>query len=136
MRCFTCGKVVGNKWEQYINLLSADYSEMDALNALGLRRYCCRRMLLSHVDLIEKLLNYNSQRTNTPLLTLHHRITATYWSAVHAFALCPSLTLTPPLLSLFPRRRHGKEDHHLSARRHAPGPSVCLLRSLGVTLRC
>jgi len=30
----------------------------DALDALGLKRYCCRRMLLGHVDLIEKLLNY------------------------------------------------------------------------------
>ena len=27
----------------------------DALDALELRRYCCRRMILTHVDLIEKL---------------------------------------------------------------------------------
>ncbi|KAG8125671.1 hypothetical protein E2320_020753 [Naja naja] len=33
-------------------------SACDALDALGLKRYCCRRMLLAHVDLIEKLLNY------------------------------------------------------------------------------
>ena len=30
----------------------------DAMDKLGLRRYCCRRMLLSHVNLIDKLLNY------------------------------------------------------------------------------
>ncbi|XP_078671362.1 DNA-directed RNA polymerases I, II, and III subunit RPABC5 isoform X2 [Branchiostoma floridae x Branchiostoma belcheri] len=58
IRCFTCGKVIGNKWEWYLGLLQADYTEGDALDALGLKRYCCRRMLLSHVDLIEKLLNY------------------------------------------------------------------------------
>ncbi|KAH9284433.1 DNA-directed RNA polymerases I, II, and III subunit RPABC5 [Echinococcus granulosus] len=58
IRCFTCGKVVGDKWESYIVLLQAEYAEGDALDTLGLRRYCCRRMILSHVDLIEKLLNY------------------------------------------------------------------------------
>uniref|UniRef100_G1L319 DNA-directed RNA polymerases I, II, and III subunit RPABC5 n=1 Tax=Ailuropoda melanoleuca TaxID=9646 RepID=G1L319_AILME len=38
--------------------VGAGQSTMDALDALGLKRYCCRRMLLAHVDLIEKLLNY------------------------------------------------------------------------------
>merc|ERR1712159_865257 len=60
VRCFTCGKVIGNKWDTYLDLLQADYSERDALDALGLSRYCCRRKVMCHVDLIEKLLRYNT----------------------------------------------------------------------------
>lgn len=32
--------------------------ESDAMDQLGCKRYCCRRMLMTHVDLIEKLLRY------------------------------------------------------------------------------
>jgi len=57
VRCFTCGKVIGDKWEPYLQLLR-EKTEAEALDALGLKRYCCRRMLLTHVDLIEKSLRY------------------------------------------------------------------------------
>lgn len=56
VRCFTCGKVVGDKYERYLALLREHSAEGAALDALGLSRYCCRRMLLTHVDLVEKLL--------------------------------------------------------------------------------
>ena len=42
--------------------------EGDALDALGLKRYCCRRMILTHVDLIENLLNLK-----IPILYSHLR---------------------------------------------------------------
>ncbi|KAI9012795.1 putative DNA-directed RNA polymerase II chain RPB10 [Gaertneriomyces semiglobifer] len=58
VRCFSCGKVVGDKWEKYLELLQQDYTEGEALTELGLKRYCCRRMVLTHVDLIEKLLHF------------------------------------------------------------------------------
>lgn len=41
------------------NTHTAPRPHSDALNALQLKRYCCRRMVLTHVDLIEKLLQYN-----------------------------------------------------------------------------
>lgn len=61
VRCFTCGKVIGNKFDKYLKLLESDVVVAQALDELGLKRYCCRRMLISHVDLIERLLEYNSK---------------------------------------------------------------------------
>lgn len=76
IRCYTCGKVMGHLWEPYLAAVQELYNEESdnlsmenvvvgkgskktgeahALDKLGVKRYCCRRMLLSHVDLCEKI---------------------------------------------------------------------------------
>jgi len=68
VRCFTCGKVLGDKWNYYCKEVEKKQEQESVLNvnsktmqkttegkvldALGLKRYCCRRMMISHVDLI------------------------------------------------------------------------------------
>ncbi len=47
VRCFSCGKVIGSKWEPYHDMITRGISEKEALNNLGLKRYCCKRMLLT-----------------------------------------------------------------------------------------
>ncbi len=66
IRCFTCNKVIGNKYDKYEQSLKEGKTEKEALDALCLRRYCCRRMILTHVNLIDKLLDYETlERTLT-----------------------------------------------------------------------
>ena len=70
VRCFTCGKILGDKHVFYKKELEKSKTKEDtiinvnakniqqtpegkALDKLGLKRYCCRRIMLSHIDLIE-----------------------------------------------------------------------------------
>lgn len=53
-------QVIGNKYETYTKLLMDDVDPGKAMDELGLKRYCCRRMILTHVDLIDKLLAYHT----------------------------------------------------------------------------
>lgn len=75
IRCFTCGKVLGHLWNDYIKEVRDEYEkkninfsqkyivkdlddtsvECKTLDKFGLHKYCCRRMMLSHVDLCDKL---------------------------------------------------------------------------------
>ncbi|KAI0405795.1 8 kDa subunit-domain-containing protein [Xylaria palmicola] len=70
IRCFSCGKVTGDLWERYLKLIDEGITDGDAMDQLGLKRYCCRRMIMTHVDLIEKLLKYTPDGRNEKKLQL------------------------------------------------------------------
>lgn len=59
VRCFTCGKVIADKWEQFKSEVSKGENPAAVLDSLGVKRYCCRRMFLSHVDLVEEALKFS-----------------------------------------------------------------------------
>ncbi len=58
VRCFTCGKVIGNLWNKYIELNKIQSTE-ETLDQLHLTKMCCRRMMISHVNLIDSIIKYN-----------------------------------------------------------------------------
>ena len=60
VRCFTCGKVIGHLWEQFYQAMEKNkVSAQDVFKELGIERYCCRRMMMSHVNLINYLSAYD-----------------------------------------------------------------------------
>lgn len=74
IRCFTCGKVMADKYDYYVKevhklseatqqpqTLQKELKNFDTLqtkeilDSLGLTRYCCRRHMLTTVDLMDKI---------------------------------------------------------------------------------
>ena len=62
VRCFTCGKLIGDKWEEFSRRVKNGEPAGKVLDDLGVTRYCCRRMLLSHVEIIDELTNFSGKR--------------------------------------------------------------------------
>ena len=69
IRCFTCGKIIGDiyseyekRYEDYKKAVNAGEkpkeTPKDILDDLGVDRYCCRRMIITHVDLIGEAAPY------------------------------------------------------------------------------
>lgn len=67
IRCFSCGKVIGDKWEDFNKCIEEGENPSDVLNDLGITRYCCRRMLLSHVELLDEVLRFSEEKESPDL---------------------------------------------------------------------
>ncbi|MFX1410097.1 MAG: DNA-directed RNA polymerase subunit N [Promethearchaeota archaeon] len=59
IRCFSCGKLIAHIYEPYLEMLEKGESSDAAFKQLGIERWCCKRMVVSHVDLIDDLLKFS-----------------------------------------------------------------------------
>ena len=62
IRCFTCGNLIGDKFTAFQSRVGAGENPADVLDSLGLKRYCCRRMLISSVDVIDQVLPFYAKK--------------------------------------------------------------------------
>ena len=62
IRCFTCGSVVGDKFEPFSARVKEGEDPAKVLDDLGVKRYCCRRMLISSVDVIDQVIPFFSRK--------------------------------------------------------------------------
>ncbi|MDP2628683.1 MAG: DNA-directed RNA polymerase subunit N [Nanoarchaeota archaeon] len=53
VRCFSCGKPVGQLWEEFEKRVSEGESPKKILDDLNVERFCCRSVFLGQTDLIE-----------------------------------------------------------------------------------
>lgn len=69
IRCFTCGKIIApiyeeftKRYDEYLKSVESGEKPKESpkqiLDDLGLERYCCRRMIISHVNLIKDAAPY------------------------------------------------------------------------------
>ncbi|QSG07141.1 DNA-directed RNA polymerase, subunit N (RpoN/RPB10) [Halapricum desulfuricans] len=59
VRCFTCGNVIAGEWEEFKERArEGDEDPEKVLDDLGVERHCCRRMLVSHEDLVDVVAPY------------------------------------------------------------------------------
>lgn len=69
VRCFSCGKVIATdyiKFREEVEKIKKSENRNptseeinNIFDELGVKRYCCRRMIVSHIDLIDEVINFD-----------------------------------------------------------------------------
>ena len=65
VRCFTCNKVVGIYEEKFFSKLNEGENIKDIFKSLKIERYCCRRMFLGYVNIIDQLVLFENRKVTT-----------------------------------------------------------------------
>ncbi len=58
MRCFTCGKLLADKYEQFDERVKKGEQPKQVLDDLGIKRYCCRAAIITSVDAMNEIAKF------------------------------------------------------------------------------
>jgi len=58
IRCISCGKPIAHLWETYEKRVKAGEDSKLVLDDLGLKRYCCRSVFITHVDVYKQIARF------------------------------------------------------------------------------
>jgi DNA-directed RNA polymerase subunit N (RpoN/RPB10) len=62
IRCVTCNKILGNKHSKYTEMIENGISIEQALNNLGLNRYCCRLRVRNPFKVVERSIDSDFEK--------------------------------------------------------------------------
>ena len=70
IRCFTCGNLIGQLFKEWDDRIKkGEESPKEILDSLGLTRFCCRRMLITHVELLDQTIKFSISANKYSTLT-------------------------------------------------------------------
>ena len=58
VRCFSCGKPVAGLYNEFKERVEKGEDAGKVLDSLGVKRYCCRKMLMTHANVIDDIMQY------------------------------------------------------------------------------
>ncbi len=58
VRCFSCGKVIASVYHEFKERTGKGENPGKVLDDLNIKKYCCRKSLLTSVDLIDEVSRY------------------------------------------------------------------------------
>jgi len=58
IRCWSCGRPIGQLYEEYKKRIDSGEDSGKVLDELGLERYCCRGALLGHADMLPEIVKF------------------------------------------------------------------------------
>ena len=98
IRCVSCNKILADKYSAYLEMLEKGITIEEALNRLGLTRYCCRIRLMNPFKTVNRYVDEisvdsNSEANTTDALSSLNSTSLTIVPEEESISLTPLVSI-------------------------------------------